>query len=130
MLLKAPEGLLEASGPNSRSARVMKFAEVAQIEARREVILAYIDEAISNERAGLKVDFPKDDRDWPEELAERPDADADADPELDAAFRALTPGRQRGYVLNISQAKQTATRVSRVEKWAPRILDGRGMRDR
>jgi uncharacterized protein YdeI (YjbR/CyaY-like superfamily) len=78
------------------------------------------------EKAGLKVEFRKDDLDYPVELADKL---AD-DPELKAAFENLTPGRRRGYILHFSQPKQSKTRVSRIEKCAPRILEGKGMHDR
>ena len=126
VLLKDPEGLLEAPGENSRSSRVLKFRSVAEIEAKEALIRAYVAEAIANEEAGLKVDFPKDDLDYPAELVDR----LDADPDFRAAFEALTPGRQRGWVLHFSGAKQSATRTSRIEKAAPKILAGKGMQDR
>ncbi|MCC0031420.1 MAG: YdeI/OmpD-associated family protein, partial [Brucellaceae bacterium] len=78
------------------------------------------------EKAGVRVDLPKDDLDYPAELVDR----LDGDPDFRAAFEALTPGRQRGYVLHFSQPKQSATRVSRIDKAAPRILAGKGMHDR
>ncbi|MBK4216273.1 YdeI/OmpD-associated family protein [Paracoccus caeni] len=126
VLLKDSEGILEAPGDNSRSSRGVNFTDTARIEALKPVLLAYIDEAIANEKAGLKVDFPKDDLDYPEELVARLDSDTD----FRTAFEALTPGRRRGWVLHFSQAKQSATRASRIDKAAPRILQGKGMQDR
>lgn len=126
VLLKDPEGVLEAPGENSRSSRVLKFSSVAHIEAMRPVIEAYVGEAMENEKAGRKVDLPKDDIDYPEELI----AALEEDPELAEAFEALTPGRRRGYALFFAQPKQAATRSSRIAKSRPRILEGKGMHDR
>ena len=86
----------------------------------------YIREAVEIGKAGLKVELPKDDLEYPAELVDR----LNGDPDFRAAFEALTPGRQRGYVLHFSQPKQSATRVSRIDKAAPRILAGKGMHDR
>ena len=124
--MKDPEGILVQQGENSRSARVMKFHGVDEIAEQDAVIRAYVAEAIANEKAGLKVDLPKDDLDYPEELVDR----LDGDPEFRAAFEALTPGRQRGWVLHFSQPKQSKTRVSRIDKAAAKILAGKGMHDR
>lgn len=126
VLLKDPEGILEAPGDNSRSSRGVNFTDTATIAKLKPVLLAYIDEAIANEKAGLKVDFPKDDLEYPEELVARLDGDAD----FRTAFEGLTPGRRRGWVLHFSTAKQAATRVARIDKAAPRILQGKGMQDR
>lgn len=126
VLLKDPEGILEPPGENSRSARVIRFHGLEEIEHKRDVLVAYIREAMANEEAGLKVEFPKDDLDYPEELVTA----LEADEALNAAFHALTPGRQRGWVLNFSQPKQSKTRISRIEKARARILQGKGMHDR
>ena len=126
VLLTDPEGILVAPGENSRSVRMMRFTGVAQIAGLKAVIEAYVREAVEAERAGLKVDLPKDDFTLPDELVAKLDADA----ALKAAFEALTPGRRRGWALHFSQPKQSATRVSRIEKAMPRILDGKGMHDR
>lgn len=125
-LMKDPEGVLVQQGESSRSARVMKFHGVDEIAEQEAVIRAYVAEAIANEKAGLKVDLPKDDFDYPEELVDR----LDGDPEFRAAFEGLTPGRQRGWVLHFSQPKQSKTRVSRIDKAAAKILAGKGMHDR
>ncbi|WP_172298703.1 YdeI family protein [Pseudoruegeria sp. HB172150] len=126
VLLKDPEGILVAPGENSRSSRMIAVTSTEEIEKLKPTILAYIDEAIELEKSGAKVDFPKDDLDYPQELVDR----LDEDPELREAFENLTPGRRRGYVLHFSQAKQSATRTNRIEKFAPRILEGKGMQDR
>jgi uncharacterized protein YdeI (YjbR/CyaY-like superfamily) len=105
---------------------MVKFTGLAAIAAMEAILKDYIREAVANEKAGLKVDFPKDDLGYPEELVER----LDGDPEFRAAFEALTPGRRRGWVLHVSGAKQSATRTSRIDKAAPKILAGKGMQDR
>lgn len=126
VLLADPEGILVPPGDNSRSSRVVNFTSLAQIEAMAPVLRRYIAAAIAVERSGAKVDLPKDDLAPPAEL----DAAFARTPALKAAFHALTPGRQRAYILHFSQAKQSATRASRIEKATPRILAGKGPQDR
>jgi uncharacterized protein YdeI (YjbR/CyaY-like superfamily) len=126
VLLRDDAGLLEAPGENSRSARLVRFTDTAQVAALRPVLIAYAHEAIALERAGRKVDFPKDDLPVPAELRDR----LAADPALRDAFQALTPGRQRGYLLHFGQPKQAATRIARIERSAARILAGKGINDR
>ncbi|EKF40552.1 putative protein with duf1801 domain [Nitratireductor indicus C115] len=125
-LLEDDEGLLTAPGENSRSMRMICFTSTSAIAERKDTLRTYLDRAIEVEKAGLKVEFAKDDLEYPEELADK----LDADPEFREAFEDLTPGRRRGYVLHFSQAKQPATRIARIEKAAPRILQGKGMHDR
>ena len=124
--MQDPEHLLEKPGENSQAARLMKFTQVEQITAKPETIKAYIYEAIEIEKAGLKVNFKKNPEPLPEELIER----FTQDPELESAFNALTPGRQRGYILHFSQAKQTQTRIARIEKCKEKIMSGKGFQDR
>ncbi|MTH78003.1 YdeI/OmpD-associated family protein [Paracoccus aestuariivivens] len=126
VLLSDPEGLLEAPGENSRTSRVINFTDVARIKALEPVLNAYICEAIEIEKVGTRIDLPKDDLEYPVELVDRLDGDA----EFRTAFDALTPGRRRSWVLHISQAKQPATRVSRIDKAAPLIHAGKGMNGR
>lgn len=126
VLLKDPEGILVPPGRNSRSSRIFAFTGVAELEAAADVLRGYVEEAIEIERKGLKVDLPKDDLNYPDELVDR----LDGDPDFRAAFEALTPGRQRGWVLHFSGAKQSATRVSRIEKAEEKIFAGKGMNDR
>lgn len=126
VLLKDRDGILVAQGENSRSARVAKFTSVADIRKAQIAVKAYVREAIEIEKAGLKVDLPKEDLDYPAELVDALDGDVG----LRKSFEALTPGRQRGWVLHFSQAKQSATRAARIEKARPRILGGKGMHDR
>ncbi len=128
VLLKDPEGILQAPGENSRSARLIPFTDVAQILDQEATLTAYVTEAADLERSGATVDFEgtRDDIAVPEELTA---AFAD-DPDLEAAWDALTPGRRRGYLVLFSGAKQSATRSNRIAKHAPRILQGKGMHDR
>ena len=126
-LLDNTHGLLIPPGPHSRASRQLRFTSVEEIERKEPVIRAVVQNAIEVERAGLKVDF----REKSElVLAEELLAKMDADPDFRAAFEALTPGRQRGYNLFFSAAKQSKTRAVRIEKHAARILAGKGMHDR
>ena len=124
-LLKDPDGLLELPGENSNAARRMVFSsvgEVAEMEAR---LRDFVAQAIEIEKAGLKVEVQKK----PEPLLEELEAKFKEIPELKKAFGALTPGRQRAYMLHFSGAKQSTTRRSRIEKCVPRILGGKGLND-
>lgn len=125
-LLDDPAGVLTAQGPNTRSAKRIEFTSGEQVSDLAAVFADYIDQAIANEDAGLEV--PADDKEL-ELVAELRDR-LNADPELRAAFEELTPGRQRGYNLYFSDAKKSATRASRVEKYIPKILAGKGFHDR
>lgn len=126
VLLTDTAGLLTAPGENSRSGRVARFTDLRQIVEAEADLKDLVRQAIAVEEAGLKVDLPPDDFELPEELVER----LETDRALKAAFEALTPGRRRGYALHFGQPKQSATRMSRIEKCAPRILAGKGMHDR
>ncbi len=125
-LLKDAAQILTKPGENSQSDRVIRFTDVQRIIELKSVIRAYIYEAVEVEKAGLKVEF-KETKDFalPEEL-EKKFAEK---PELKSAFFALTPGRQRSYILHFSQPKQSATRAARIEKCMPKILIGKGLND-
>lgn len=125
VLLEDPAGLLETQGPNSHAGRRMTFTSVAEVEDRAHVVAACLAEAIAVEEAGTPLP-PRPDEDLAEELQER----LARDPDLSAAFDDLTPGRQREYNLHVSGAKQAATRERRVDAIVPRILAGKGLRDR
>ena len=125
-LLKDPRGLLEKPGESTQGARRIPFTSVEEIIALEPVLKAYIREAIEAERAGLEVVYKKDPEPVPQELRER----FNEDPAFKTAFHTLTPGRQRGYILHFSAAKQSRTRESRIEKCAPLILNGEGLNDR
>lgn len=125
-LLDDPESILSDVGPNSRIGKQARFTDVGQIDAKSAALRACIEQAIEVERSGAKVDLePANILTAPEEFQQQ----LDGDPALRAAFEALTPGRQREYLLHFSGAKQSTTRTARVEKYIPRILDGLGMRD-
>lgn len=126
VLLTDPKAILEAPGENSRSSRLVDFTSLDEVQDAAPTLRDYIAEAIRIEKQGLKVDLPKDDLDYPEELV----AALDEDEAFRTAFEALTPGRRRGWVLHFSGAKQSATRVARIAKAAPKVLDGKGMQDR
>lgn len=124
-LLRDPKGILKKQGEHSQSGRRILFASAQEIAGMKPVLKTYIAEAMAAEKAGLKVAFKRHPEPVPRELRKK----MDADPALKAAFKALTPGRQRGYILYISGAKQSKTRESRVEKHRQRILSGKGMDD-
>jgi uncharacterized protein YdeI (YjbR/CyaY-like superfamily) len=125
-LLKDAAGLLVKPGENTQAGRQMRFTNVREIARRKPLLKAYLDEAIAVEKAGLKVKLKKTtDFALPEELQ----AKFDEMPALKTAFEALTPGRQRAYLLYFSAAKQSKTRESRVEKCVPQILKGKGLND-
>lgn len=123
-LLKDPDGVLQAQGPNSRSAMRMCFTSVEDVGRLADSVKAYVGEAITVAEAGLEVG-PAPEPEMVEELQKR----LDADPAFEAAFEDLTPGRRREYNLYFSSAKQSKTRQSRVEKYIPKIMEGKGFRD-
>jgi uncharacterized protein YdeI (YjbR/CyaY-like superfamily) len=125
-LLKDPKNVLVQLG-QVQAGRVMKFSSAKQIKASAATIKAYVREAIAVEKAGLRVEKKKtSDFPVPEELTAR----FRKDPRFKRAFEALTPGRQRGYLYHFAAAKQPATRVARIEKAMPAILEGRGFLER
>jgi uncharacterized protein YdeI (YjbR/CyaY-like superfamily) len=124
-LLKDPKGILVQQTENVQAGRQIRFTTVREIVKMEPVLKTYIREAIAVEKAGLKVTFKKNPEPVPEELQKK----FDEMPALKTAFSALTPGRQRGYILYFSAAKQSKTRESRVEKWMPQILKGKGLDD-
>jgi uncharacterized protein YdeI (YjbR/CyaY-like superfamily) len=125
-LLNDANDILIKPGENTQSARLIPFANVREIVEMEPILKAYIYEAIEVEKAGLKVNFKeKTELIFPEEFQKK----LDEIPALKAAFDALTPGRQRAYVLYFSAPKQSKTRESRVEKCMQQILNGRGLND-
>jgi uncharacterized protein YdeI (YjbR/CyaY-like superfamily) len=125
-LLKDAKRILIQQTENSQSVRVIRFTNVGEITKLEPVLKAYINEAIDVEKAGLKVNFKKaSEFKIPEEFQ----AKLDELPALKTAFHALTPGRQRGYLLHFAGAKQSTTRASRVEKCMKQILKGKGLDD-
>ena len=125
-LLKDPQGILVRQTENVQAARQIRFMNLREIVEREPVIKAYVNEAVEVEKAGLQVTLKKTSEfKMPEEFQNK----LDKNPALKKAFEALTPGRQRGYLLYFSGAKQASTREARVEKCAPQILKGKGLDD-
>lgn len=125
ILLDDPAGVLEEVGPNTHAARRVRFTSVEQVEERAEAVDDLLAQAIAVEEAGTEVP-PRPEEELVAELAER----LAGDPELAEAFDRLTPGRQREFDLHVAGAKQASTRRRRVDAIVPRILAGRGLRDR
>ena len=125
-LLKDPKGILVQQTENVQAARQVRFTGVREIDKLEKTLKAYIYEAVRVEEAGLKVEFNRTKEfSVPEEFQAR----LEKNRALKTAFESLTPGRQRGYILYFSGAKQSKTRESRVEKCIPQILDGKGLED-
>jgi uncharacterized protein YdeI (YjbR/CyaY-like superfamily) len=124
-LLKDAKGILIQQTEHVQAARQIRFTNVREITGMESVLKAYIQEAIEVEKAGLKVVYKKNPEPVPEELQTK----LDANPALKTAFFALTPGRQRGYILYFSGAKQSKTREARVDKYVAKILKGKGLDD-
>lgn len=125
-LLNDPHGILEKPGENSQIARVIKFTSVKAVRDLEPFIKEYLLNAIEIERSGLKVSLTaKSELKIPMELESK----LSALPALRVAWERLTPGRQRGYLLYFSAAKQSKTIESRIDKYTPLILEGRGMHD-
>jgi uncharacterized protein YdeI (YjbR/CyaY-like superfamily) len=124
-LLKDPHGLLVKPGESTQAARQIRFTSAQEIGEMKPILKAYIEEAMAAEKAGLKVEFKTNPEPIPEELQNK----WDKTPALKTAFAALTPGRQRAYILYFSAAKQSKTRDFRIEKWIPQILRGKGLND-
>lgn len=126
-LLNDTEGILIQQTENVQAARQVRFTNVREIVAMESILKRYIYEAIEVEKAGLKVSFKKTaEFKMPQEFQR----ELEGDPTLKRAFESLSPGRQRGYLLHFSQAKQAKTRESRIEKCRPMILEGKGLNDR
>lgn len=124
-LFEDPDGVLVSPGKNSRHVRYLQYTSVAEIERRRDELLGFIAQAKAVQEAGLKVEPAK-----PEvaRVAELEDHMA-AHPAFRAAFEALTPGRQRAYIMHFEGAKRAATRRARIARFEERILAGKGMHD-
>ncbi len=125
-LLKDPHAVLIKQGENSRSARIIRFTSMREMTKLQPTVKAYLQEAIEIEKAGLKIEFQQESElKMPEEFSRK----LNDDPAMRAAFEALTPSRQRGYLLHFSGAKQAKSREARIEKCLSRILDGKGLQD-
>lgn len=121
-LMKDPEGVLEKPGPNTQHADTIYFRDNTQVATLKKTILAYLDEAKDYAEEGKTPPKNTATPDLPVELADA----LDDDPELAEAFHALTPGRQRSYVINLNGAKKPETRIARIEKFRDKIIDGKG----
>ncbi|MBC2318326.1 hypothetical protein HCC18_15880 [Listeria booriae] len=127
VLMKDPNGILVQQTANVQSARQIRFKNLEEIIEMEDIIKAYIKEAIEVEKSGAQVAFKKEEEfPVPEEL----DQKFAEMPALKEAFEKLTPGRQRAYLLYFAAPKQSKTRVSRIDKYTDRILDGIGLNDR
>ena len=124
-LLKDPKHILKKPGESTQAARRIEFTNAREIGQLAPVLKAYVQEAIAAEKAGLKVAFKTNPEPVPEELQKK----LDEIPALKTAFAALTPGRQRAYILYFSAAKQSKTRAARIEKCQPQILKRKGLDD-
>ncbi|PKR76660.1 hypothetical protein CEY16_12630 [Halalkalibacillus sediminis] len=124
-LLKDPNKILVQQTENVQAARQIRFTNVQEIITIESTLKEYIYEAVEVEKSGLQVE-KKTDYTIPEELQSK----FEENPALKTAFEALTPGRQRAYILYISKAKQSRTRQARVEKYEHHILDGKGLNDK
>ena len=125
-LLKDPKGILIQQTENVQAARQIRFINSREITKSRSTVKAFVKEAIDVEKAGLKVKLKKTAKfTMPDEFKNK----LKETPGLKTAFSALTPGRQRGYLLYFSAPKQSRTRTSRIEKSLPRILNGKGLND-
>lgn len=126
VLLKDPKGILIQQTANVQAARQIRFTNLKEIMKMKTILKAYIKEAIQLEKAGLKVELKKTTEfEMPEEFQKQLNKNAN----LKKAFYALTPGRQRGYLLYFSSAKQAKTREARIEKYVPQIIKGEGIDD-
>ncbi|CAN7674882.1 YdeI/OmpD-associated family protein [Paenibacillus sp. LjRoot56] len=125
-LLQDANGVLIQQTENVQAGRQMRFTNVREIAAMASILKSYIYEALEVEKAGIEVNFKKSTAyKVPEELVHK----FDEMPALKTAFEALTPGRQRAYLLHFSEPKQSKTRVSRIEKYEQHILEGKGLQD-
>lgn len=125
-LLKDPKNILIQQTKNVQAARQISFTNVGEITKLKATLKSYIYEAVAVEEAGLKVAFKKtSDVEVPEEFQNK----LDKKPALKKAFDALTPGRQRAYLFYFGSAKQSKTREARIEKYLPKIMEGKGLDD-
>jgi uncharacterized protein YdeI (YjbR/CyaY-like superfamily) len=125
-LLKDEAGILSSPGEHTQSGRLIRFTNLQQIVNLESILKAYIYEAIELEKIGAKVNFKQvTEYVVPEELTKQ----FDSNPDFKTAFSSLTPGRQKAYILYFSEPKQSKTRESRIEKYIPRIFQGKGLTD-
>lgn len=125
-LMTDPENLLEKQGPNTQHPDMIRFTSNDGPVEKKGLILTYLDEAKTYADQGKKPPKADSALDLPDELVEA----LDADPELSEAFHALTRGRQKSYVINLNGAKKSETRLSRIEKFRDKIIEGKGANER
>ncbi|NWL88424.1 hypothetical protein DMN77_12585 [Paenibacillus sp. 79R4] len=126
-LLQDPQGILIQQTENVQAARQIRFTNAQEIVEMEAILKNYIHAAIEVEKAGLKIEFKKETEfESPVEFQNR----LDGDPALKTAFEALTPGRQKAYIMFFAAPKQSKTRESRVDKYTQQILEGKGLNDR
>jgi uncharacterized protein YdeI (YjbR/CyaY-like superfamily) len=125
-LLHDPNGILITQTVNVQAGRQIRFTDVKEIVEKESILKEYVNEAIEIEKAGLEADYKKTaEFKYPEELQKK----FDETPAFKSAFEALTPGRQRAYILYFSEPKQQITRESRIERYQEKIFDGKGLND-
>ena len=125
-LLDDPQQILEKQGPNSQHAEVLRFSDESRVAELQTTIRQYLQQLMHCADQGIRPEKKHRQHDIPDELKDA----LLADPELDQAFQQLTPGRQRSYLLNLNAAKQSQTRIRRIEKFRPHILAGKGANER
>ena len=125
-LMTDPENILEKQGPNTRHPDMIRFTDSGQVPDSEPVILFYLNEAMSYAEKGIKPPKEEEVLELPGELVEA----LNADPELAEAFRGLTPGRQKSYVINLNSAKKSDTRTARIAKFRDKIIAGKGATER
>ena len=125
-LMKDPEGILEKSGPNTRQPGIIRFADNAKVARMKPYIRSYLKEAMSYAEAGINPLKEEIAFELPDELVDA----LDGDPEMSEAFKKLTPGRKKSYVININSTKKATTRNSRIAKFRDKILAGKGAVER
>ena len=125
-LLNDTNGILIQQTEHVQSTRQVRFTSIREVTELERILKTYIFEAIEVEKAGLRVEL-KNTEDFA--VCQEFQQQLNAMPILKTAFEALTPGRQRGYLLHFSQPKQSKTREARIEKWIPQILNGKGLND-
>lgn len=125
-LLKDPCGVLQKQGPNTRHPDMIRFVDIVQVAKMKAIILSYLKEAMDYAEAGIRPPKDESEVELPDELVDA----LDSDPELAEAFRRLTPGRQKSYVINLSSTKKPETRTSRIAKFRPKIIEGKGAIER
>jgi uncharacterized protein YdeI (YjbR/CyaY-like superfamily) len=125
-LLSDPKGILVKPGENTQAGRQIRFTNLEEINEMKTTLIAYMQESIEIEKSGLKIDTSlRPEQETPEEFQEA----LDLDPDFKSAFEALTPRRQRAYLMHFTAPKQSKTKVARIEKWKDQILRGKGMND-